>query len=146
MLLILLWFFCINFYFEIDKEDGICKKCLPNKTVKIWLMFNNGYKEINNQKGYIIYKTRVIIYDFSYSFLDDPNTKIQFIITQKRVIIYYLKLARKQLLEIQNQEHKTYSCCLSKAKKEGYGEKVNNILTLKKEMEQKRKRASIKKK
>ena len=40
-------------------------------------MFNNDYKEIKDQKGYIIYKTKVFINDFSYSFLDHTNTKIQ---------------------------------------------------------------------
>ena len=92
------------------------------ETEKIWLLLDNGYKEIKDQNGHILYKTKECIDDFSYSFLDDSNKKIQFTITEKRVATYNPKLARKQLLEIEKLEHKAYSLCLSKAKREEYGE------------------------
>lgn len=114
-----------NIYEALKHHDGylFSKSCkqLP-ETEKIWLLLDNGYKEIKDQNGHILYKTKECIDDFSYSFLDDSNKKIQFTITEKRVAAYNPKLARKQLLEIEKLEHKAYSLCLSKAKREEYGE------------------------
>lgn len=114
-----------NIYEALKHHDGyfFSKSCkqLP-ETEKIWLLLDNGYKEIKDQNGHILYKTKECIDDFSYSFLDDSNKKIQFTITEKRVATYNPKLARKQLLEIEKLEHKAYSLCLSKAKREEYGE------------------------
>lgn len=114
-----------NIYEALKHHDGylFSKSCkqLP-ETEKIWLLLNNGYKEIKDHNGHILYKTKECIDDFSYSFLDDSNKKIQFTITEKRVATYNPKLARKQLLEIEKLEHKAYSLCLSKAKREEYGE------------------------
>ena len=114
-----------NIYEALKHHDGYlfsksCKQLL--ETEKIWLLLDNGYKEIKDQNGHILYKTKECIDDFSYSFLDDSNKKIQFTITEKRVATYNPKLARKQLLEIEKLEHKAYSLCLSKAKREEYGE------------------------
>lgn len=114
-----------NIYEALKHHDGylFSKSCkqLP-ETEKIWLLLDNDYKEIKDQNGHILYKTKECIDDFSYSFLDDYNKKIQFTITEKRVATYNPKLARKQLLEIEKLEHKAYSLCLSKAKREEYGE------------------------
>ena len=89
-----------NIYEALKHHDGylFSKSCkqLP-ETEKIWLLLDNGYKEIKDQNGHILYKTKECIDDFSYSFLDDSNKKIQFTITEKRVATYNPKLARKQL-------------------------------------------------
>ena len=96
-----------NIYEALKHHDGylFSKSCkqLP-ETEKIWLLLDNGYKEIKDQNGHILYKTKECIDDFSYSFLDDSNKKIQFTITEKRVATYNPKLARKQLLEIEKDK------------------------------------------
>ena len=114
-----------NIYEALKHHDGylFSKSCkqLP-ETEKTWLLLDNDYKDVKDHNGHILYKTKEGIDDFSYSFLDDSNKKIQFTITEKRVATYNPKLARKQLLEIEKLEHKAYSLCLSKAKREEYGE------------------------
>ena len=59
---------------------------------------------------------------FSYFFIDDENKKIKFKVKEKRVATYNPSLAKKQLLEIKKLENKAHELCLSKAKKEEYGE------------------------
>lgn len=114
-----------NIYEALKNGDGyiFSKSCkqLP-ETEKVWLLLDNDYKEIKDSSGQVLYKTKECIDDFTYSFIDDSNRKIKFTITEKRVAIYNPKLARKQILEIEKLEHKAYNLCLSKAKKEEYGE------------------------
>lgn len=114
-----------NIYEALRHHDGylFSKSCrqLP-ETEKTWLLLDNDYREIKDHNGHVLYKAKECIDDFSYSFLNDSNKKIKFTITEKRVATYNPKLARKQLLEIEKLEHKARSLCLSKAKREEYGE------------------------
>ena len=114
-----------NIYEALRNRDGylFSKSCkqLPD-VEKVWLFLDNDYEEVIDKNGCIIYKVKECVDDFTYSFIDDSNKRIQFTITEKRVATYNPKLARKQLLEIEKLEHKAYNLCLSKAKKEEYGE------------------------
>lgn len=114
-----------NIYEARINKDGylFSKSCkqLP-EVEKTWLLLDNDYIEITNKEGIIQYKIKECIDIFEYSFTDDNNKKIKFKVKEKRVATYNPILARKQLLEIKKLENKAYQLCLSKAKKEEYGE------------------------
>lgn len=114
-----------NIYEALLNHDGyiFSKSCktLPD-VEKTWLLLDNDYIDINDNKGSILYRTKECIDTFTYSFSDDDGLRRTFKVKEKRVATYNPSLAKKQLLEIQKLENKTHELCLSKAKKEEYGE------------------------
>lgn len=114
-----------NIYEARFNQDGylFSKSCkqLP-EVEKTWLLLDNDYIDIKGTNGQTIYRIKECIDTFAYSFIDDDNRKVVFHIKEKRVATYNPSLAKKQLLEIQKMENKAHELCLSKAKKEEYGE------------------------
>lgn len=114
-----------NIYEALLNHDGylFSKSCkqLPD-TEKVWLLLENDYVDVKDSQGNLLYKTKSCIDTFPYSFIDDNGKKIEFEAKEKRVATYNPTLARKQLLEIQKMEKKAHELCLSKAKKEEFGE------------------------
>lgn len=114
-----------NIYEAKINQDGyiFSKSCkmLP-KIEKTWVLLDNDYINIKDKEGDILYRTKECIDTFHYSFTDDEGNKKSFRVKEKRVATYNPSLARKQLIEIQKLEAKANELCLSKAKKEEYGE------------------------
>lgn len=114
-----------NIYEARLNHDGyiFSKSCkqLP-EVEKTWLFLENDYIDIKDSSGHILYRIKECIDTFTYSFTDDDNKKIRFKVSEKRIATYNPSLAKKQLLEIQKLENKAHELCLSKAKKEEYGE------------------------
>lgn len=96
-------------------------KMLP-ETEKTWIFLENDYKEVKDSNGEVLYKVKECIDEFPYSFEDDNSKEITFKVREKRVVTYNPSLAKKQLYEIQKLENKAKELCLSKAKKDEYGE------------------------
>lgn len=114
-----------NIYEALINKDGyiFSKSCkLLPQVEKTWLFLENDYIDIRDKEGNILYKTKECIDDFTYSFIDDEDIKHTFKVKEKRIATYNPALAKKQLLEIQKLESKARELCLSKAKKEEYGE------------------------
>lgn len=114
-----------NIYEATKNKDGyiFSKSCktLP-EVEKTWILLDNDYINITDSEGNLLYKTKECVDTFHYSFVDDDNNKINFKVKEKRVATYNPSLARKQLIEIQKLEVKANELCLSRAKKEEYGE------------------------
>lgn len=114
-----------NIYEALRHGDGyiFSKTCkmLP-ETEKTWILLDNDYMDVLDKDGKIRYRAKECIDTFPYAFTGDNGEKKSFRIKEKRVVTYNPSLARKQLMEIQKLEAKAHELCLSKAKKEEYGE------------------------
>lgn len=114
-----------NIYEARLNHDGylFSKSCkqLP-EVEKTWLFLEDDYIDVKDNQGHLLYRVKECIDTFSYFFIDDENKKIKFKVKEKRVATYNPSLAKKQLLEIKKLENKAHELCLSKAKKEEYGE------------------------
>lgn len=114
-----------NIYEALKNGDGyiFSKSCktLP-EVEKTWILLDNDYSDIRDEDGVIRYRVKECIDTFSYSFTDDDGGRKTFSIEEKRVVTYNPSLAKKQLLEIQKLEEKAYNLCLSRAKKEEFGD------------------------
>ena len=114
-----------NIYEARLNKDGylFSKSCkmLP-EVEKKWIFLNNDYIDVKDFNGTVLYRVKECIDEFPYSFEYDNGKKITYKVKEKRVVTYNPSLAKKQLLEIQKLEIKAHELCLSKAKKEEYGE------------------------
>ena len=96
-------------------------KTLP-EVEKKWIFLNNDYIDVKDSNGTVLYRVKECIDEFPYSFEDENGKKVTYKVKEKRVVTYNPTLAKKQLFEIQKLENKAHELCLSKAKKEEYGE------------------------
>lgn len=114
-----------NIYSALINKDGyiFSKSCktLP-ETEKKWVLSDLDYVDVKDSNGDVLYRIKECIDDYRYSYKDEADNLIQFTIKEKRVATFNPTLARKQRLEIEKLEEKARLLCLSKAKKEEYGE------------------------
>lgn len=114
-----------NIYEARIHQDGYLfsksVKQLPD-VEKTWVLLDQDYIEKKDRDGNILYKYKECIDTFPYDFVDDTGKKITFKVTEKRVVTYNPSLAKKKLLEIDRLVEKAKVLCLSRAKKEEYGE------------------------
>lgn len=112
-------------------------KMLP-ETEKTWVLLKNGYKDVRNKKGDLLYQIKECTDDFPYSFTDSSGLRKTVRLTEKRVVTYNPDLAKKQILEIKRQVEKAKELRACRAKKSEYGDSakyVSFIATNKKGME-----------
>lgn len=114
-----------NIFHAISAGDGYIfsksVKQLP-ETEKVWVLLDNGYKEITNANGEVVYKIKECVDDFPYSFTDGDGKKKTFRITEKRVVTFNPQLAKKQRYEINRLVEKAKFLKASQAKRSEYGE------------------------
>lgn len=96
-------------------------KKLP-QTEKTWVLLENGYKDVKDAKGKILYKIKECIDDFPYTFIDDQGKKVTVKLTEKRIATFNPKLAEKKRFEIMRLIEKARVLKASQAKKNEYGE------------------------
>lgn len=96
-------------------------KTLP-QTEKNWVLLPDGYMDIRNDSGDILYSIKECIDDFEYDIYGDDGRKNKLAFTEKRVVTYNPVLAKKQLYEINKLVDKAYNLKTSLAKKSEYGE------------------------
>ena len=114
-----------NIYFSKQNGDGYLfsksVKQLPSKELT-WVLLDNDYKNVKDKDGNILYKYKSCVDKFPYIYTDDKRNKHKFELTEKRLITYNPTLAKKQIFEIDKMVEKAKYLCLSKAKKDEYGE------------------------
>ena len=102
-------------------------KTLP-ETEKTWVLLQNGYTEVKNQKGEVLYRIKECIDDFTYTYTDDSSgSRKSTRIPEKRIVIFNPKLAEKQLYEINKQIEKAKHLKASEAKKSEYGDSARYV-------------------
>ena len=109
---------------RINKDGYLFSKSvkqLPD-TEKTWVLLDNDYIDKKDKDGHVLYRYKECIDVFPYEFIDDDGKKIKFKVREKRVVTYNPSLAKKKLYEIDRMVEKAKYLCISKAKKEEYGE------------------------
>ena len=103
-------------------------KLLP-EVEKTWVLLPNDYKDVKNKKGEVLYRIKECVDDFEYKF-DDPETgkEKKFKITEKRIVTYNPKLAKKQIYEINKEVEKARLLKASQAKKSEYGDSAKYVI------------------
>lgn len=96
-------------------------KQLP-ETEKTWVLLPNGYRDVKNQKGDILYRIKECVDDFSYSLTDSEGHKKTVKLREKRVVTFNPQLAKKQIIEINRQIEKAKHLRACQAKKNEYGD------------------------
>lgn len=108
----------------IDKDGYIFSKSvkLLPKTEKVWVLLENDYKDITDENGEVLYRTKECIDTFPYDFIDENGKKVIFKVKEKRIATYNPGLAKKQLYEIDKLVEKANLRNTYKSKKDEYGE------------------------
>jgi transposase len=121
-----------NIYHALKNGDGYIfsksVKQLP-EAEKTWVLLNNDYRDIRNANGDVLYRIKECIDEFEYKFKDaDSGKEKKFKITEKRIVTYNPKLAKKQIYEINKEVEKARLLKASQAKKSEYGDSAKYVL------------------
>lgn len=120
-----------NIYFSKKNDDGYIfsksVKQLPEKE-KVWVLLDNDYKNVKDSNGNILYRYKECVDKFPYDYIEENGKKHKLSLTEKRVVTYNPSLASKTILEIERMVEKAKYLCLSKAKKDEYGEASKYVI------------------
>ena len=92
-----------------------------SKKEKTWVDIQNQYKE-TKEGDEVVFKIKSCIDNFEYSFLDEANKKIQFSVSQKRIVYWSKKLEEKHIMEIDKEVEKLTNLSLSGIKRKELGD------------------------
>ena len=77
----------------------------------------------------LLYRTKECVDEFEYKFKDSETGKIKkFKITEKRIVTFNPKLAKKQIYEINKQVEKAKLLTASQAKRSEYGDSAKYVI------------------
>lgn len=96
---------------------------------KTWVLLPNDYRDVKNANGDVIYRIKECVDDFEYQFHDSETGKVKkFNITEKRIVTYNPKLAKKQRYEMKKEVEKAKLLKASQAKKSEYGDCAKYVI------------------
>lgn len=121
-----------NIFHAVKNRNGYIfsksVKQLP-ETEKTWVLLSNGYREIKNANGEILYKIKECIDDFEYRTKDASTGRYRVIkLKEKRIVTYNPKLAKKQIYEINKEIEKAKNLKAAQAKKTEYGDCARYVI------------------
>lgn len=96
-------------------------KTLP-ETEKRWIFLENDYTDVTDKDGRLLYRIKECTDAFPYSYTDAAGHKKTVTLTEKRIVTYSPKLAKKQRYEILKQVEKAKKLKASEAKRSEYGD------------------------
>ena len=100
------------------------KKLITKKELIIYSSFYDPQRGHTAHKAY-----KPIGYVFEYKFKDSETGKIKkFKITEKRIVTFYPKLAKKQIYEINKEVEKATLLKASQAKRSEYGDSAKYVI------------------
>ena len=88
---------------------------------KEWVLLEQGFKEVKDKKGKVLYRYKSCIDKFPYT-IEHNGKEVTVHLTEKRLLTYNPELAAKKRYEINRMVEKAKSLTLSQAKKDEYGE------------------------
>lgn len=121
-----------NIFYALRNGDGYIfsksVKQLP-EIEKTWVLLPNDYREIKNTSGEVMYRIKECVDEFEYKFKNsDTGMEKKFKITEKRIVTYNPKLAKKQIYEINKEVEKARLLKASQAKKSEYGDSAKYVI------------------
>jgi len=99
---------------------------LPDKEKK-WVLLSDGYTDVRDSNGSIIYSYKSCIDDYTYTYNDDSGERVSVTLREKRVVTYSPKLAAKKMAEIKKMADKARKMNAYNAKRSEYGESARYI-------------------
>ena len=120
-----------NIFHAVKNGDGYIfsksVKQLP-ETEQTWVLLPNGYREVKNKKGQVLYKIKECVDDFDYKVKESNGRQRTIKLREKRVVTYNPQLAKKQRFEINREIEKARSLKASQAKKSEYGDCAKYVI------------------
>lgn len=121
-----------NIYHALKSGDGYIfsksVKMLP-ETERTWVLLPNDYRDVKNAAGETLYRMKECVDEFEYKFNDSETGSLKkFKITEKRIVTFNPKLARKQICEINKEVEKAKLLKASQAKKSEYGDSAKYVI------------------
>ncbi len=121
-----------NIFHAVKNGDGYIfsksVKQLP-ETEKTWVLLPNDYTDIKNANGDVLYRIKECVDDFEYKIRDAATGRYKtFKLTEKRIVTYSQKLAKKQIYEIKKEIEKAKLLKASQAKKSEYGDCAKYVI------------------
>ena len=115
-----------NIFHAVKNGDGYIfsksVKQLP-EIERTWVLLPNDYKDVKNANGDVLYRIKECVDDFEYRIKDTFTGRYRTIkLTEKRIVTYNPKLAKKQIYEIKKEVEKAGLLRASQAKKSEYGD------------------------
>lgn len=89
---------------------------------KTWILLDNGFTEVKDENGNLIFKYKSCVDTFTYEYTDENGRKFKKSLKEKRVVTYNPKLAKKKNFEIDKMVNKARSLKMSQAKRNEFGE------------------------
>ena len=96
-------------------------KKLP-ATEKTWVLLQNGFTDVLDKDKKLLYRIKECVDKFPYTYEDENGKKKAVMLTEKRVVVFSPKLAKKKRLEIKRMVEKAKTLKASMAKKDEFGE------------------------
>lgn len=101
-------------------------KALP-ETEKTWVLLQDGYIDVKNKKGEVLYRIKECVDDFPYTYTDADGHRKTWKLLEKRVVTFNPNLAEKQKYEISRQVEKAKKLKACEAKKSEYGDSAKYV-------------------
>lgn len=119
-----------NIAFSRQNGDGYLfsksVKSLP-QTEKTWVFLEDGWKDVKDKNGKLLYRYKSCINEFPYKVEQDGKTVIVHL-KEKRLLTFNPSLAAKKRYEIKRLAEKARVLTISRAKKSEYGESGKYVL------------------
>lgn len=129
-----------NIFEAVKSGDGyVFSKSVKNLSAieKEWVLLDSGpeaaaddpnrWTDVLTSDGKVRYRYKSCIDTFPYDFTDSNGRKHKFEITEKRLVTYTPKLAKKHILQIEREVSKAKQLCLSAAKKSQFGDSAKYV-------------------
>ena len=121
-----------NIFHALKNGDGYIfsksVKQLP-EIERTWVLLSNDYRDIKDANGDVLYRIKECVDEFEYKFKDTETEKIKkFKITEKRIVTFNPKLAKKQIYEINKEVEKAKLLKASQAKRSEYGDSAKYVI------------------
>ena len=97
-----------------------------SESEKVWVLLDNGFKEVKDKKGNVLYRYKSCIDKFPYT-VEHDGKKVTVNLTEKRLLTYNPDLAAKKRFEINRMVEKAKSLTVSQAKKNDFGESAKYV-------------------
>ncbi len=101
-------------------------KQLP-ETEKTWVLLDNGYRDVKDSNGKLLYRIKECIDEFPYTYTDKNGKKKTVRLTEKRVVTFNPGLAKKQIYEIHKLVEKAKTLKACQAKRSEYGDSAKYV-------------------